>query len=281
MLTKARVREWLEERFFLRIHMTLILGGTFLAGVVMTRMLMQAGVNHLALRYVIAVCAAYFVFLILIRLWLSYVGSGGETHFDLARDGIDIGSEFVPDAPMPKFKGSGSSGSWTDGIDLGGDLEDLVVIVLLLALVVCICGFAIYFIWTAPALLSEAAFEAALAASLARRTKNATSGNWMGSVFRATVVPFTVVLVISGLLGWFAQRRCPEARKLREAIGCASARTAPLGLLDVLDAGWVLARSGQAEACPTFSAPFGIAVFTVNGAGRAPAAGRNGIFRAP
>lgn len=220
MLTKARVRQWLEERFFLRVHMTLILGGTFLAGVVVTRMLMEAGVNRLAVRYLIAVGAAYFVFLILIRLWLAYVGSGGTDHFDLVGDGIDLGMEVVPDAPMPKFKGGGSGGSWTDG--LGGDLDDLLVIVLLLLLVVCLCGFAIYFIWTAPALLSEAAFEAALAASLARRTRKAASGNWIGSVFRATVVPFAVVLVLSGLLGWAAQRQCPEARRLRDALSCVS-----------------------------------------------------------
>ena len=221
MLTKARVREWLEERFFLRIHMTLILGGTFLAGVIVTRMLMEAGVDRLAVRYLIAVGAAYFVFLILIRLWLSYVGSGGD-HFELVGDGIDLSTELIPDAPMPQFKGGSSKGSWTDDVSVGGDLEDVVVIVLLLVLVVCLCGFAIYFIYTAPALLSEAAFEAALAASLARRTKKAASGNWIGSVFRATAVPFTVVLVLSGLLGWAAQRKCPEARRLREAISCVN-----------------------------------------------------------
>ena len=62
MLTRARVREWLEERFYLRIHMTLILGGTFLAGLIATRLLMEAGVNRLALRYVIAVGAAVLCF---------------------------------------------------------------------------------------------------------------------------------------------------------------------------------------------------------------------------
>jgi hypothetical protein len=226
MLTKARVREWLEERFFLRIHMTLILGGTFLAGVVATRLLMEAGVNRLALRYLVAVGAAYFVFLVLIRLWLAYVGSGGESHFDLAGDGLDFAGSFVPDAPLPKFKGSGSSGSWSD-VSAGGDLDDLVVIVLLLLLVFCLCGFAIYFIYTAPALLSEVAFEAALAATLARRTKTATSGGWMGSVFRATVWPFVAVLVLSGLLGWAAQRACPEALRLRDAISCATSTQTP------------------------------------------------------
>ncbi|HYC91539.1 MAG TPA: hypothetical protein VEO54_20130 [Thermoanaerobaculia bacterium] len=231
MLTKARVREWLEARFFLRIHMTLILGGTFLAGLIATRLLMEAGVDRLAVRYLIAVAAAYFVFLILIRLWLSYVGSGGDSHFDLAGDGIDIGMEVIPDAPLPKFQGSGSGGSWSDGISLGGDLEDIVVIVLLLVLVVCLCGFAIYFIWTAPALLSEAAFEAALAASLARRTKNVAGGNWMGSVFRATAAPFLVVLVLSGFLGWAAQRKCPEARRMREALSCSSRLEADRGVV--------------------------------------------------
>jgi hypothetical protein len=222
MLTKARVREWLEERFFLRIHMTLILGGTFLAGLVATRLLMEGGVNNLALRYVTAVGAAYFVFLVLIRLWLAYVGSGGQG-YDFTGDAIDAGGRLVPDVPAPRFKGSGSKGSWTDGIGGGGgDLEDLVVIVLLLVLVVCICGFAIYFIYTAPALLSEAAFEAALAASLVRQTKDA-AGGWMSSVWRATMWPFLVVLVLSGLLGWSAQKACPDARRLRDAISCVQA----------------------------------------------------------
>lgn len=221
MVTKARVRAWLEERFHLRIHMTLILGGTFLAGVVATRMLMEAGVNRLAVRYLLSVGAAYFVFLVLIRLWLAYVGSGGEG-IDFTGDGIEAAGDMLP---APRFKGGGSSNSWGD-VSIGGDLDDLVVIVLLLLVVVCVCGFAIYFIYTAPALLSEAAFEAALAASLVRQTKKA-AGGWMGSVFRATVWQFLVVLVISGLLGWAAQRRCPEARRLREAISCAGSAQAP------------------------------------------------------
>ena len=221
MLTRARVRQWLEERFYLRIHMTLILGGTFLAGLVATRMLMEAGVDRLAVRYLISVGAAYFVFLVLIRLWLAYVGSGGKG-LDFTGDGLDVSGEVIP---TPRFHGGGSKGSWGD-ISLGGDLEDILVIVLLLLLVVCLCGFAIYFLYTAPALLSEAAFEAALAASLARQTKKA-AGGWMGSIFRATALPFVVVLVLSGLLGWAAQRKCPEARRLREAISCAGSAQAP------------------------------------------------------
>lgn len=197
--------------------MTLILGGTFLAGLIATRLLMDAGVDRLAVRYLLSVGAAYFAFLVLIRLWLAYVGSGG---YDFTGDAVEAGEMLVPDVPAPRFRGGGSDGSWGK-LDLAGDLEDALVIVLLLVVVVCLCGFAIYFIYTAPALLSEVAFEAALAATLARRTRQATSGGWMGSVFRATVWPFLVVLILSGLLGWAAQRKCPEARRLREALSCA------------------------------------------------------------
>jgi hypothetical protein len=223
MLTKASVRAWLEQNFFLRVHMTLILGGTFLAGLITTRLLMDAGVNRLALRYLAAVAAAYFIFLVLIRLWLAYVGSGGQG-YDFTGDGIETCEQFVP---SPRFKGGGSSGSWGSvDLNLGGDADDLVVIVLLVVIVICLAGFAIYFIYTAPALLSEAAFEAALAASLVRQTRNASCG-WMGLIFRKTALPFALVLALSGVLGWVEQKRCPAARRLREAISCAKSPQPP------------------------------------------------------
>ena len=43
----------------------------------------------------------------------------------------------------------------------------------------------------------------------------------MGLIFRKTALPFVLVLVLSGVLGWVAQKRCPAARRLREAISCA------------------------------------------------------------
>jgi hypothetical protein len=215
MMTRARVRQWLEDRFFLRIHMTLILLGTFLAGVVTTRALMAAGVNVLALRYAIAVCLAYLVFLVLVKLWLMYVGSGGESTLE-----VDVADEL--DLPL-HLGGSGGSGSGSSlDVDLDGDLEGIVFMIVLIAIVLLLGGIAIYFIYTAPALLSEAAFEAVLAASIARRAKRSEGTGWIGAVTRATVLPFLGVLALSVLLGWLAQRRCPEALKLRDAVSCTS-----------------------------------------------------------
>lgn len=242
MLTKARVRQWLEERFLLRVHMTLILGGTFLAGLMMTRLLMVGGVNNLAVRYLVAVGAAYLAFLVLVRVWLAYVGSSRSV--DISGDAVDFVAETTggPDEmPLPRgggnFGGGGASGSWKN--DLAGvapsrsggggrggggssfdfgDLDDLIVVVLVVVIVAFAAGFAIYFIYTAPVILSEAAFEAALAGALARRARKATGPGWIGAITRATIWPFLGVLVLSGLLGYFAQRACPSATRLSHAL---------------------------------------------------------------
>jgi hypothetical protein len=221
MLTKGRLREWLEDRFFLRIHMTLILAGTFLAGVVTTRVLMLMGVNVLALRYAIAICIAYLMFLVLVKLWLMYVGSGGHAPFD-AGDAVDLALGDAPNVGPLRASGRSGGGSSSWDLDLGGDVGDIVFIFVLVLVVLLVGGIAIYFIYTAPALLSEAAFEAVLAASIARRAKRAEGSGWIGAVWRATVLPFIAVLALSVLLGWLAQHRCPDALRLRDAWNCPS-----------------------------------------------------------
>lgn len=223
MLTRRRVREWLEERFFLRIHMTLILIGTFVAGVVATRVLMLGGVNVLALRYAGAVCLAYLVFLVLVKLWLMYVGSEGRVDADVS-DVIDVAlgnSSSAPALPLrTSARSGGSSTSWSLDLDFGDDLAGLVLMIVLVAIVLLLGGIAIYFIYTAPALLGEAAFEAVLAASIARRARRAEGKGWIGAVWRATVLPFVGVLVLAVALGWIAQKRCPDALRLRDALHC-------------------------------------------------------------
>jgi hypothetical protein len=115
-----------------------------------------------------------------------------------------------------------SSGS--GGFDLGGicDGDDLGLVILVALLVFAIAAAAVYVIWAAPAILSEAAFQGVMAAALARRAKKISHGTWEGSVFRATVVPFAVVLLFAVALGWYAQKHCPSAMRLREALHCVA-----------------------------------------------------------
>ena len=236
--TKDRVKSWLERNFFLRLHMFFILSATFGAGLLTTKVLLAIGLHSLALRYALAVCFAYLAFLILIRIWLFYVNAGRS--IDFSADGVDLLgnlSRGAGNAPFPgggQFGGGGASGSWgkaavqvksgggsksSFSLDLGGD--EWVVILLFVALVLSLLVIGIYIIYTAPALLSETAFEAALAAALARRAKQIQRPGWMGVVWRATVWPFAIVLVLSVGLGWAAGRYCPGAKKLRDVWDCA------------------------------------------------------------
>ena len=246
---RSQVAAWLKQRFFLRLHMFWILSGTFLAGLAATNILLALQLNNLAVRYVIAVVIAYLFFLLLIRLWLWYVGLSVRPRFDV--DGADVLeiparllSNLGPgDVPAigggGQFGGGGATGSWGDAVaDVKTssieapsgciDIDDGIVVVVFLLLVLGLLVAGIYMIWAAPAILAEAAFEAALAASLARSARRIDRPGWVGRVWRATIWPFIGILVLSGVLGFVAQRHCPEAKQLRDALNCT--KSAAIGL---------------------------------------------------
>jgi len=247
-LTRKGVAKWLQGRFFLRFHMTLIVAATFLAGLAATKLLLVIGIHSLALRYVLAVCAGYLAFLALIRLWLIYVGI--DRSVELSADGIDlldvrIGSGDVPvpafDGGGGAFNGGGATASWGDvpsapvkavpggagdskpGCGFDFDLgEGFIVALLFIALTTGLLLAGIYVIYTAPALLAEATFEALLAGALLRRARTIDRPGWVGAVWRATVWPFLGVLVLAFVLGYVANRSCPEATRLVEALDCGT-----------------------------------------------------------
>jgi hypothetical protein len=231
MVTKERVRRWLERNFFLRIHMSLILGGTVLTGVAATNLLLNAGLtNQLALRYGLAVVAAYCGFLVLFRLWLMYVRLGG-IEFD--GSGVDalLDSAGSSSSSTPRFSGGGSDGSWGSGGKSGFDFDfddgGIVIAIVFLVLIAALLSVGIYFVYTAPALFTDALFEVALAGALVNGAKKAGRPGWVGAVWRATVWPFLGVLALSVILGWVAHAKCPHATRLREAISCVNATVPP------------------------------------------------------
>jgi len=75
-------------------------------------------------------------------------------------------------------------------------------------------------IWAAPAILGEAAFQASLTVALARRAKKISNGSWVGSVVLKTIVPFVIIFALAVTLGWYAQKRCPTAVRLHDALLC-------------------------------------------------------------
>ena len=247
-LTRAAVREWLQSRHWLRLHMFVIVAVTFGAGLVATWALMKLGVDRLWWRYAIGVCAAYLVFLALVRLWIWFVcridaGYADGEAFELVLRNAERIEWTTELGGGGEFGGGGASGGWEGGEDVvaapmkvasssdGGGLSldvgdaegcaGVIVLGVLVALFMVVGGYLIY---TAPAILAEAAFEALLAAALARRAKRVAGAGWVGSVFLSTFWVFAAVLAFAIVLGWYAQMRCPEAMRLRDAVNCGPTR---------------------------------------------------------
>ncbi|MBA4373402.1 MAG: hypothetical protein C0402_11155, partial [Thermodesulfovibrio sp.] len=98
------------------------------------------------------------------------------------------------------------------------DGDDVWVLILLGIVLAILCGAGIYLIYQAPVILSDTAFQALLSTSLIRRVKMMSDPDWVGSIRRATAVPFIVVLIASIGAAWAAHRVVPHATKMSEVL---------------------------------------------------------------
>jgi hypothetical protein len=248
-ISRTRFTGRLAARFFIRFHMGLIFVGTVARAVVVSRLLLAAGIRSLVLRYGLTVIGAYALFFVLVRVWISYVTRIGPR--DLPFDLPDViptggggGSGFRPGGGQ--FRGAGASGSFDDAGDVpvfrslaeagrsdadggsgsggggGGsgdwfsfDLDDGIVLVIALLLLVSVLGgTAIWLIWQAPVILPEAAFEALLASGLIKAARRGDARGWARGVLKSTVIPFVLVLAAASFVGRAAQRVCPSATRM-------------------------------------------------------------------
>jgi hypothetical protein len=112
-------------------------------------------------------------------------------------------------AKVPSGKGLSLSG-------LSFDDDGLVLLILFVLLVLAILGAGFYVIYQAPAILSDAAFQACLGSGLFRTARNVHDPSWERSVLKATIIPCLIVFVMAAVLGYAAHRICPAASTLRE-----------------------------------------------------------------
>jgi hypothetical protein len=232
--------------------MAVILTATFMVGLISTRLLLDLRITSMWLRYMLSVLLAYTGFILLIKSWLFYLGICARR--DRTRGALDLGGDFTDafcnlgsspidisfgsgdaddftsgggsfggggasgswGAPEPAVKSSGGLGNLFDGLDF----DEGWVIVLLIAVVLAIFAAGIYLIWAAPAIFGETAFHAALATALIRKTKHMHEPGWVGSVMKATAIPFGIVLALTIALGVVAHKHCPSAVRLRDSLTC-------------------------------------------------------------
>ncbi len=245
---KRRFKKQFAKKVFTRFHMSLILFGTILSGVIFSKVLLVARLHHIIARFALVLLFAYICFFILMKLWLHYL-TGPYRKRNIAENMIDIvdAATSTPDfsstssAPnmtghAGEFGGAGASGSWadaggaTDGAEAMGDAateavgetvsgiadEGGIILVPLILLLVVLFGGGIYLIYEAPVIISEAAFELILATTLIKKASAIDNPNWTGSVFRATWAAFALTMVVAVIAGWLIMAGCPQAIKIAD-----------------------------------------------------------------
>ena len=90
--------------------------------------------------------------------------------------------------------------------------------IVLCGLIAGVLGSGIYLLYNAPSILSEVAFDAFLAASLVRKSREMRDGNWTGSVLKGTWKPFLVIIILAVLTGGAISYFLPGAIKIQQVI---------------------------------------------------------------
>jgi hypothetical protein len=235
------------KHFSLRLHMTLILLATALVGIISSKVLLISGFQNPALRFPLAIIVSYMFFYIAIRIWLWIViGStavNSKNHDRSIPDFPDIslpddssskaddtvfsggggcysggGASGAFEAPVSSAGSSGasSSGGFPGSFDVDESIGIIIVFALLALLLFAIFGSSAYMIYQAPSMLSEIAFDSALAVSLIRKSKKMQDPDWIGSVFKATWKQFAGILLVSIITGIAIHAIFPEVTKVSE-----------------------------------------------------------------
>jgi uncharacterized membrane protein YgcG len=123
--SEKRIAAALQHRFFLRAHMAAILTATILIGLGVVRILYLIHLNVFAVRYGVAVIAAYAAFVGFIKIWLWYVeycgrrkSGSSDAWFDCINfsgsgsSGGSSGSSVSFSSGGGKFGGGGATGGW-------------------------------------------------------------------------------------------------------------------------------------------------------------------------
>ena len=140
-------------------------------------------------------------------------GSAGASILDGAGGAaVEHGSSAVGDSV-----GDVAGGAVSALGDEGG-LAAIVVMTVIGSVVAIVLGAGIYMIYEAPFILSEAAFQVVLAASLVKSSRAMNEPDWIGSVFRTTCIPFGLSLLVACVGALVIHSAYPQVTKISELV---------------------------------------------------------------
>lgn len=244
---RTAVASQLRSCYFLRVHAFLLFVWTFGLSWLVAKLLLLMGHGNLWQRYAITCVAGYLLFLLGMRIWLSYVGAIRDSFGNADFSGADLPSGSGGGTPGwngggGSFDGGGASADFEvggaaidhateggskllDGIgDVGGDADGCLPI-LVIGLVVVLLG--LLFILFGPELLIEVAFEAVLAGSLVSAVRLGRTPDWIWVVVKKTAWLFILALCLMVWFGKYAEKHYPQAQSVRQLLHIIMSPGAP------------------------------------------------------
>lgn len=248
-LAIERVRKRLLRSSFPRTQMALIVTLTGGFGLLASFVMLQVGLDSMAVRYPLALSIAYLFFLFLIWLWLR---TNASDYVDLPELANLVPSP-RPSAGLPDFKGGGGGnfggggatgsfdgpataldeaaspalGAVGDSVGSVAESDELAIPLLVIALAVGIALASFYVVYLAPVLFAEVMVDGALSYALFRQLRTQDPRHWLLSTFRRTIVPFAATAVFLAATGAGMAAYAPGAKSVGDVMAHASARSMP------------------------------------------------------
>jgi len=231
-----RIKRRLEQDAFPRIQMSLIVGLTGAAGLLFSFLMLEAGVTSMALRYPLALLAAYGFFLLLLWLWLRTKAEDYVDIPDLSGLVPSGSSDCAPafDGDGGNFGGGGASGSFdgpasfvpvesdssplTEAAGALDGADELAIPIIAIAFALGLALASLYVVYAAPMLFAELLVDGALSYALYRRIKAADSPHWLESAVRRTALPFVLTGVFVSITGAAMAAYAPGAHSIGQVM---------------------------------------------------------------
>ena len=191
------------------LALVLMLAGA--AGFLVSSALLRLGVDHMSVRYPIAVLAGYAVLLALVRAWV-----------ELEKRNFDPDDPALRDIKPELKLHHQPTRRWWDWLDFANadvfDADEGCVPVLLLGIVVVLISVALTAVFAAPALIAEVFLDAFLVTVLYRRLRIAQKEHWLGTALRKTWTLAVMTAALLALGGFVLEQIAPGARSIGQAI---------------------------------------------------------------
>jgi len=215
-----RVAQYLHKRGHPRKTFFFILMITGIVGVGSSFLMLRFGLERMWIRYPIAASVAYAIFLIFIRIWSDRQVHDPGLVFEIEKMGDVFDIQKKVQASGQQKENSRSGLDALDFFDFG-DLDNAPGILIALALFI-VTGVILVFIGmvlsTSPDLLSEVLLDGLLVTGIWRRFNNRGGGDPLGTAFRITRWPASVVISALAVMGYLFECASPKAKSISDVI---------------------------------------------------------------